>query len=108
MCLLKSITIPLLLTVFLIIPKPSFAGWLEFGAGCPAGSEPLTGHNITLDEFISFDVELSGLQSDTVSHEGTNYLRCRVPGVACCYLLYSWSGRIRPYSGLFSRLHECD
>ena len=83
MCFLKKITIPLLLTVFLIIPKPSFAGWLEFGAGCPAGSEPLTAHNITLDEFISFDVELSGLQSDTLRHDGTDYLRFKgTPGTA--------------------------
>ena len=81
MFLSKSFTIPLVLTVFLIIPEPSFAGWLEFGAGCPAGSEPLTLHNVTLDEFISFDVELSGLQSDTLSHDRTNYLRFKgTPG----------------------------
>ncbi|MEN8208097.1 MAG: C25 family cysteine peptidase, partial [Candidatus Fermentibacteria bacterium] len=83
MFLSKSFTILFMLTVFLIIPEPSSAGWLEFGAGCPPGSEPLTGHNITLDEFISFDVELSGLQSDTIIHDGTDYLRfIGTPGTA--------------------------
>jgi len=75
MRLLKPIAIPLVLTVLLLIPKPSHSEWLEFSAGCPAGSEPVTEHNITLDEFISFDVELGGLQVDTVSHEGLDYLR---------------------------------
>ena len=75
MCFSKPISIQLLLTVILLIPKPSHSEWLEFSAGCLAGSEPLTGHNITLDEFISFDVELRGLQADTAGHDGIDYLR---------------------------------
>ena len=54
---------------------PVSAEWLEFGAGCPEGSEPLTLHNITLDDIISFDVELQGLLADTVKYDEIKYLR---------------------------------
>ena len=57
------------------------AEWLEFGAGCPDNSEPLTFHNITLDDLISFDVEIQGLLADTVKHDRIKYLRFdRSPG----------------------------
>ncbi len=65
----------------LLLPAAATAGWMEFGAGCPEGSEPTTVHNITLDDLISFDVELQGLLADTVSHEGHDFLRfSRSPG----------------------------
>ncbi|MBD3277054.1 MAG: hypothetical protein GF388_02030, partial [Candidatus Aegiribacteria sp.] len=61
--------------LFLILPPSSTAEWLQFVPGCTAGSEPAVFHNITLDDFTGFDVELKGLQADTVEYDGTEYLR---------------------------------
>ena len=80
MSLRASSAVITILTMFLVIPAS--AEWLEFGAGCPDNSEPLTFHNITLDKLISFDVELQGLLADTVKHDGIKYLRFnRSPGI---------------------------
>jgi hypothetical protein len=70
-----------LLLPLTLLPLSASAEWLEFGAGCPVGSEPLAFHNITLDDLISFDVELQGLLADTIVHESIPYLRFdRSPG----------------------------
>ena len=68
-----SSAVIVLLTILFIVPTS--AEWLEFGAGCPAGSEPLIFHNITLEDLISFDVELQGLLADTVKYDEIKYLR---------------------------------
>ena len=68
----SSAVIALLTIIFIV---PASAEWLEFGAGCPDNSDPLTFHNITLDDLISFEVELQGLLADSVEHEGISYLR---------------------------------
>jgi len=70
-----------LIIVSLLITIPASGKWLEFGAGCPKNSEPLTFHNITLDDLISFDMELQGLLRDVVKHDHAKYYRFnRSPG----------------------------
>ncbi|MBD3370311.1 hypothetical protein GF402_08120, partial [Candidatus Fermentibacteria bacterium] len=49
--------------------------WLEFNAGAPEHSSPLTRYNAAWDEFLSFDVELRGLLADTVEVDSIRYLR---------------------------------
>ena len=64
------------LTLLLILlPIPASSQWLQFGAGCPEGSEPRAVHNITLDDLITFDVELQGLLADTILNDSISYLR---------------------------------
>jgi hypothetical protein len=72
-----------LFALLTLLPLSASAEWLEFGAGCPEGSEPLTFHDITLDDLIAFDVEMQGLLADTVVHDSIPYLRfSRSPGTA--------------------------
>jgi hypothetical protein len=79
MCISRSA----LFVLMTLLPLTASSEWLEFGAGCPEGSEPLTFHDITLDDLIAFDVELQGLQADTVVHGSIPYLRFdRSPGTA--------------------------
>ena len=81
MSVLGSLRCRILIAELIFIPSSSTAEWLEFGAGCPGGSEPASFHNVTTDDFISFDVELRGLRADTVQHDRTDYLRfTRTPG----------------------------
>ena len=77
----RSLGFMILISVLLLLTEPSPAGWLEFGPGCPENSEPRTVHNITLEDFISFDVELNGIRADTIEHDGTDYVSFnRAPG----------------------------
>ena len=65
----------IVLVLILVIAASASGEWLEFGAGCPENSEPLTFHNITMDDLISFDVELQGLLRDVVKHDHAKYYR---------------------------------
>ncbi len=65
----------LLLIVLLVFAGLCYADWLEFNAGCPSGASPLVRHGITAPDYISFDVELQGLLSETLTHDSTQYLR---------------------------------
>jgi hypothetical protein len=77
MCISRSA----LFLLLALLPLTASAEWLEFGAGCPEGSEPLTFHDITLEDLIAFDVELQGLQADTLINNSLPYLRFdRSPG----------------------------
>jgi len=52
-----------------------YGNWLEFNAGCPAGSSPVIQYGETTSDFITFDVELQGLQSEILIHNSTEYFR---------------------------------
>lgn len=65
----------LILTVMLVFAGLCYADWLEFNAGCPSGASPSVKHRVTTLDYISFDVELQGLLSETLTHDNTQYLR---------------------------------
>jgi hypothetical protein len=52
-----------------------YANWLEFNSGCSDGSEPVVRHGQTTERFITFDVELRGLKSESVCHNQDTYFR---------------------------------
>ncbi|MCD6588374.1 MAG: hypothetical protein J7K88_07475 [Candidatus Fermentibacteraceae bacterium] len=64
-----------ILTVLLMFAGLCYADWLEFNAGCPSGTLPSVSRGVTEDDYISFDVELQGLLSETLTHDNIDYLR---------------------------------
>ncbi|MCD6587896.1 MAG: hypothetical protein J7K88_05040, partial [Candidatus Fermentibacteraceae bacterium] len=75
MCFLRRVVSSFPIAAVLFLSQSSTAGWLEFGAGCPEGSQPVVYHTQTNSEFICFDVELQGLLSETLTHDNIDYLR---------------------------------
>lgn len=65
----------LTLIIMLVFAGLSFGDWLEFNAGCFAGASPSVRHGVTTPDYISFDVELRGLLSETLIHDSVEYLR---------------------------------
>ena len=42
------------------------AEWLNFNAGCSIGTEPVINHGTTTENYMTFDVELRGLDSESI------------------------------------------
>ena len=58
------------------------AEWLNFNAGCSDGTEPVINHGRTTENYITFDVELRGLSSESILHSQETYCRySKTPGV---------------------------
>lgn len=71
----RLFTLSIGFTLLICSVQTLYAGWLEFGPGCPDDSPPALIYNGSTEELLSFDVELVGLTADTVDHEGIEYLR---------------------------------
>lgn len=65
----------LTLGVFLCLNGSARADWLEFNAGCAGSSEPVINYGQTTSDYITFDVELRGLESEPVEHDLETYSR---------------------------------
>ena len=58
------------------------AEWLNFNAGCSIGTEPVINHGTTTENYMTFDVELRGLDSESIQHELETYSRyINTPGI---------------------------
>ena len=58
------------------------AEWLNFNAGCSDGTEPVINHGTTTENYMTFDVELRGLDSEAIQHDLDTYSRyTNTPGV---------------------------
>jgi len=58
------------------------AEWLSFNAGCSDGTEPVINHGITTENYMTFDVELRGLDSESIQHDLETYSRyINTPGI---------------------------
>ena len=58
------------------------AEWLNFNSGCSDGTEPVINYGRTTESYITFDVELRGLSSESILHSQETYCRySKTPGV---------------------------
>jgi hypothetical protein len=73
----------ILLITSIITAGNLYAEWLDFNAGSDDATAPMEEFNKAWDEYLTFDVELRGLATDTLTEDSVSYLRFNnTPGIA--------------------------
>ena len=73
----------MLLITSIITAGNLYAGWLDFNAGSSNATAPMEEFNKAWDDYLTFDVELRGLATDTLTEDSVSYLRFNnTPGIA--------------------------